>query len=530
VALSPDGRQIIVAAPNSAGIQSLWLRSIDSMDARELPGTANGILPFWSPDGKSVGFFNFGEGKLKRVDIAGGAPQVLAAAANPRGGTWSTDGTILFVPAPTSELLKVPASGGTASPLKAALNGLQTFEAPHFLPDGKHFLYYVFRSDPDKQGLYVGSLETGESKKILGITSRGEYANGYLFFCKGTDLFAQPFDLAKLELHGDASRVASNVGYNYGDVANRAFSVAAGTLAFTSLQSLTTTQLAWFDRSGKQLERIGEPGGYFGFAVSPDQKKVVLEKFDVTTGRIDLSLVDFGNGIVSRLAEANATPVWTPDSRRILYGALNGSVEVVDINSGRKEPALPASEDVIAVFLQGVSPDGRYLVWTKTISGESDLWIAALDGSEKPKRFLQTPYNEFRAQISPDGHWIAYVTNESGTDEIMVESFPQPGQRKRISPEGGEFPQWRADGRELYYFAPSSNQRRKLMAVRTETGSTFSASRPEPLFEVPPLGDNPRRGPFAPIGNGERFLMNMAVPDTKPRSITLLLNWPSLLK
>jgi hypothetical protein len=153
-----------------------------------------------------------------------------------------------------------------------------------------------------------------------------------------------------------------------------------------------------------------------------------------------------------------------------------------------------------------------------------------MDGSEKPKRFLQTPYNEFRGQVSPDGRWIAYVTNETGSDEIMVESFPQPGQRKRISPEGGSFPQWRADGRELYYFAPSSNQRRTLMAVRIDTGSTFSASRPESLFQVPPLGDNPRRGPFAPIGNGDRFLMNLSVPDTKPRSITLVLNWPSLLK
>ena len=136
----------------------------------------------------------------------------------------------------------------------------------------------------------------------------------------------------------------------------------------------------------------------------------------------------------------------------------------------------------------------------------------------------------FRAQISPDGHWIAYVSNESGSDEVMVESFPQPGQRKRISPDGGAFPQWSPDGRELYYLAPFSGQRRKLLTVHVETGSTFSASRPEFLFETPPLGDNPRRGQYAAFGKGDRFLMNVAVQETKPRAINLILNWPSLLK
>src|SRR5207253_6643570 len=158
-------------------------------------------------------------------------------------------------------------------------------------------------------------------------------------------------------------------------------------------------------------------------------------------------------------------------------------------------------------------------------------WIVPLDGSKKPARFLDTPSNEFRAEISPDGHWIAYVSNESGRDEVLVDSFPQPGQRKRVSSEGGAFPEWRQDGRELYYLAPSSGQRRKLVAVHVETtGSTFSASRPELLFETPLLIDNPRRGQYVPFDNGSRFLMNTVVQETKPRSITLILNWPSLLK
>ncbi len=532
LALSPDGKQIIFGAPNATGANSLWVRSIDSAEARELPGTSGGILPFWSPDGRSIAFFEFPGGKLDRIDIAGGTPQVLAAAANPRGGSWGKDGTILFVPAPTSEILRVPAGGGTPSLWKPREPGTRTFEAPIFLPDGKHFLYFVFDANPQKQGLYAASLDGGDIKIIPGVASKGEYANGYLFYCKGADLFAQPFDTGKLELHGEPKRMASNIGYNYGDVSNRAFEIAAGgTLAFTSQATLPTTQPTWFDRSGKQLDHVGEPGYYFGFSVSPDRKKMALEKSDSQTGEDTTWLLEFANGISSKLTSGGQinTPIWASDSERILI-SLDGNVAAVNTVSGRKETLLAVAEETVGAYLQTTSPDGRYLVWTKSTNGQSDPWIAPLDGSEKPKRFLQTPYNEFRAQISPDGHWIAYVSNESGNDEVMVESFPQPGQRKRVSPEGGAFPEWRPDGRELYYLAPSSGHRRKLMVVRVEPGSTFSASRPELLFEAPPLGDNPRRGHYAAFGNGDRFLMDLVVPEIKPRSITLLLHWPSLLK
>jgi Tol biopolymer transport system component len=530
LAVAPDGKRIVFGAPNATGANSLWLRSIDASDARELPGTSDGILPFWSPDGKSIGFFNFAEGKLKRLDISGGTPQVLAPAANPRGGSWGTDGTILFVPAPTSEVQRIPASGGTAVPLKKEQSVSQTFEQPHFLPDGKHFLFFIFDADLQKQGLYAASLDGGEPKRIMGGISKGEYANGYLFFCKGPDLFAQPFDPGKLEAHGEEKRIASGIGYYYGDTSNRAFSVGAGgALAFSAQSALATSQLTWVDRSGKQLDRIGDAGNYFGIAASPDHKKVVLERSELT-GEIGIWLVEFTNGIASKLTTAYATPVWAPDGERVFYAATDGSIQSINISSGKKNNFFPAS-DGLGVYLQTTSADGRYLLWTKSTDGQSDPWIAPLDGSQKPTRFLQTPYNEFRTEISPDGHWIAYVTNESGTDEVMVESFPQPGQRKRISPEGGAFPEWQQDGKVLYYLAPGAGQRRKLMAVKVEaSASSFSASRPEFLFETPQLITNPRRGQYVPFDNGARFLMNAIVQETKPRVITLVLNWPSLLK
>jgi serine/threonine protein kinase len=533
LALSPNGKRIIFSAPNSAGANVLWVRSLDSADARELPGTVTGILPFWSPDGRSIGFFNFGEGKLERLDIDGGSPQVLASAANPRGGSWSSEGNIIFVPSPSSALMIVPASGGTPTPVKASDPTATSFEAPTFLPDGKRFLYFASYTDPQKQGLYAGSVDTSDSKRIPNSVSQGEFANGYLFYCKGNDLFAQRFDLSKLELQGEAVRIGSGIGYKYGDTSNRAFTVApGGALAISTQTVLAMTQPIWFDRAGKQLDRIGEPGNYFGLNAARDRKKVVLEKNEPQTGNDSAMLLEFSSGIASKLNPTYAnTPIWAADNQHVIYVLNDYTVESISISSGKTETLFPSSQDTQGTYLQDTSPDGHYLVWSKSEGGQSDIWIAPIDGGkQKPTRFLQTPANEFRAVISPDGHWIAYVTNESGKDEVIVESFPQSGQRRRVSADGGAFPEWRSDGKELYYLAPFTGQRRKMMSVKIETGSSFSASVPQLLFETPELGDNPRRGQYVVMGNGDRFLMNAVIPETKPRSITLLLNWPTLLK
>jgi eukaryotic-like serine/threonine-protein kinase len=222
--------------------------------------------------------------------------------------------------------------------------------------------------------------------------------------------------------------------------------------------------------------------------------------------------------------------VWAADGERAFYITADGGVQAINVNSGKKDAVFPAGEGIVGGFLQSASPHGHYLVWTKSTGGQSDLWMGSLDGGHAAARFMETPYNEFRAVVSPDGHWIAYVTHESGADEVMVESFPQPGRRKRISPEGGAFPERQQDGKMLYYLAPSAGQRKKLMAARVDTGSTLSASRPEFLFETQPLISNPRRGQYVPFDNDKRFLFNAIVQESKPRAITIVLNWPSLLK
>src|SRR5262249_1944792 len=201
-----------------------------------------------------------------------------------------------------------------------------------------------------------------------------------------------------------------------------------GTLAFSAQTALATSQPTWFDRAGKQLDRIADPGNYFGFSAAPDHKKVALEKSD-TDGNDAIWVLEFSSGIASKLSPFNInTAVWA-DNQRVAFVANDGSLQTIDTNSGKYQTLFPPSVDVSGAYLQSVSPGGRFLVWTRSTGGQSDAWVAALDGSQKPSPFLQTPYNEFRAQISPDGRLIVYVSNESGRDEVIVESFPQPGQR-----------------------------------------------------------------------------------------------------
>jgi serine/threonine protein kinase len=530
-ALSPDGNHIVFSTATASGASSLWIRSFNSADARELPGTLNARLPFWSPDSRSIAFFT--DGKLERIDTDSRSPQILAPAANPRGGSWSADGTIIFGPAPGVGFFKVPASGGNATPLSSdsATHRLK-IEAPQFLPDQKHYLYWDYGSENQRVGLYVASLDGPGVKLIPNVNSTAEYSDGYLFFGNGPDLFAQPFDWKRVELTGKAKRVANNLGYFYGDNRHRSFSVStAGTLAVSSGVVVAPSQLTWFDRSGKRTASLADAGASFGFSVSPDYKRIVLEKIDPQTGSNDPWLIELASGIPSKVVSGRDTSsvIWTSDNERIVYGsARSPSLEIAFVNSGKVEELTATSA---LAFAQSWSNDGRFLVWAQSAGERSDLWVLPLQGDNKPVPFLRTSFNEFRAQISPDSRWIAYVSDESGLDEVYVDSFPKPGSRKRISVQGGGWPEWRQDGRELYYLAPGAASHQTLMAVKTEiAGTVFSAALPEPLFETPVLGINPRRGQYFAFDNGNRFLMNAVVEETKPRAITVILNWPALLK
>ena len=486
-ALSPDGRTIAFTAPNAAGRDVIWVRALDSPTARALPGTEGSYAAkFWSPDSRSLGFFT--DGKLQRIDIAGGAPQVLANASNAHGGSWSKDGTILFAPDATT-IQRMSASGGSPTPV-TRLN-TQHHELVHgypsFLPDGRHFLYWVFSSDKPREGVYVGTLDSGERRQLLPLRSRAEYANGYLFFGRDGNLMAQPFDVRRMELSGDATRVAEELGESFGDLSNFAFSVSdSGSVAYWSGHTAPTTQLTWFERTGRRLAAIGEPGHYWEFAVSPDGKFSAIVRSDFRKSMVDIWLLDMAGGNPAPLTLANyiaAFPVWSPDSQRVLFSEFTDRWYVKAIHGGATEqiPFATTAED----YPMSWSSDGRHLLFFRnTPDTFADLWILPLIGERKPYPYLNTVNAESAGRFSPDSHWVAYTSDESGRQEVYVNSFPEPGHKIRISSNGGAMPTWRKDGAELYFVTDD----RAVMAVRL-TGSQGSLvpSVPVRLFQAPAL-------------------------------------------
>jgi serine/threonine protein kinase len=524
-AISPDGRQIAFWAPDETGKDGLWVRSLDSPTARLLPGTTGysfGVPPFWSPDGRSLGFFV--DGRLKRIDLAGGTPLTLANAAEPRGGSWSADGVIIFVPAAAQPVHRVPASGGEATPLPLAPIQSADFVWPHLLPDGRHFLVTIRGS-----GIYVATLDAQEARQISKVESRAEYAGGYLFFGQTGSLFAQAFDEKRLALSGEPVRVVESLGFSFLDLSAFAFSVSSGgTLVYWSGTALPITQLTWFSRRAERLDTLGEPGEYGGFDLSPTGQQLVLERHDAVINEMNLWLMDATTGVGSKFTSGPSqalwkagTPVWSPTGDRVFFVTFPGLASQ-PLRGGDAEKLF---EDF--GWLMDVSPDGHYALFQKNdpVTG-LDLWLYPLIGDKTPGPYLVTKNSEGgEARFSPDGRWIVYVSGESGGVEVYVNSFPEPGRPVRVSTKGGVRPEWRSDGKEIYYI-----WNKKLFAAAVNGGGAiFQASSPQPLF---PINESyiGYRTHYHASADGSKFLVNSRVEDTEPRVLHVLLNWQAALK
>jgi Tol biopolymer transport system component len=522
-AISPDGRQVAFWAPDETGKYGLWIRSLDSPAARVLPGTAADVYrnnpPFWSTDGRSLGFF--AEGKLKRIDLDGGTPLTLADAVSPRGGSWGASGVIIFVPAAGNPVYRIPASGGEATPLSLPAIQNYYFAYPHFLPDGQHFLV----TDP-YSGVYVAALDAKETRQLLKAKSRMEYAGGYVFFGRQGSLFAQPFDEQHLALSGEPIRIAENLGFSSGGLSAYGFSVSPrGNLIYWSGTRVPVTQLTWFSRAGQRLGTICESGEYVGFALSPTGKQAVLERNDPKTDSVDLWLMDSTTGVASKFASGfnqdAGTPVWSLAGDRVLFASFPG-LAVQSVRGGEPEKLFDDP-----VWLADISPDGRYALFEKNdrVRGY-DLWLLPLAGDKTPKPYLVTKQNTYNARFSPDGHWVAYASDESGRFEVYVQSFPELTRAIRISVNGGNQPEWRKDGKELYFIASD----RKLMAVAVNgSAPLFQVSPPQPLFQVN-TADDSQPQQYHPSPDGTRFLVNSRIEDTTPQVLNVLLNWKSQAK
>ena len=528
--ISPDGRRLAFTAAAEEKTQ-LWVRPMGSLAAEPLPGTEGAADPFWSPDSHFLGFF--AQGKLKKIAISGGAPRTLCDAPNPRGGSWSRDGVIVFTPHTSAGVHRVSAAGGSVAAVTMLDEARQesTHRWPSFLPDGRHFLCLVFGAKREEIGVFLASLETREMKRLVTTESNALYAPpGFLLFAREGALMAQPFDAAERQLTGEPFRLADRVEVSLLRRASLSASDNA-VLVYDSSGGSQDCRLGWFSREGKRLEVIGSTGLYQSVRLSPDEKRLVVSQRDRQTRTEDIWLLDLSRGTDSRFTfdpASDGSPIWSPDGGRVAWNSnrdgLANLYQKVTSGAGEDELLLKSNTWKHPVDW---SEDSRFILYVnndpKTIS---DLWILPLEGNREPFPFAQTQFIEMQGRFYPDSKWIAYVSNESGSWEVYVQDFPTSGGKLRISSRGGTQPIWRGDGKELFYI--SADQ--KLMAVEVKSGTGakegFEIGVPRPLFNFPAPGILVN---YDVTDDGRRFLI-VTNEETTPSPITVVLNWAAELK
>jgi len=539
MAVSPDGHWMVFPATGEDGMNRYYLRSLDGVDVRPLPGTEGTILPpvAWSFDSRWVLFAS--QGKLKKQDIQGGPPQVLAdfpGALN--GAGWNSEGVIVAGTATAAPIFRVPAAGGQATPLTALAPGETAHVWPQFLPDGKHFLYLRVSSDAAKQGVYIGSIDAKPNEqsmqRLLASDRQAYYApapgggTGHLIFMRGATLMAQPFDPNKMTLSGEPAAIADGIdsfsARNYG-----LFSVSnTGTLVYRKGPG-TQTVLTWFDQEGHPTGALGDPTEYAFPAVSPDGSRVAVA-MGAPASR-DIWILDGVRGTSTRFTFDPAPdehPAWSPDGKNIAFSSTRG--EQADLYTkpadGSGEEKLLLKTDAPKV-VDGWTRDGRFLLFNSNGTGY-DIWALPFTGEAKPVPLLQTPFVEVQATVSPDGRWLAYTSDESAGYEVYVRPFTPTapsgtGAKWLVSKGGGLGARWRPDGKALYYVSTGS----QMMTVDIDTSKEFEAGTPRRLFAAPPLA---LVAGWDISPDGKRFLF-IAPPNTgRTIPFTVVLNWAAGLK
>jgi eukaryotic-like serine/threonine-protein kinase len=555
-AVSPDGRKLAFIGTGSDGVTCVWVRAIDSLEARPIPGT-NAVTPFfWSPDSQSLAFWDGTQ--LKRISISGGPAQSLCDFQGyVIGGAWNRDGVIIFGSNTTGfGLMRVSERGGTASPLTKPDRSRQEIvhKYPSFLRDGRHFLYWRSSNLPENNGVYVGSLdakpEEQDSKRLLSVMFQPVYIPpqdsdpGHLLFLRQGTLMSQLFDEERLELVGEPVVLAEKVG-SYID--SGYFSASTnGVLVYRTSGTVQYSQATWFDRQGKKLGTVGDAGQYRGLSISHDGEHAAVGWMDTaqSSRSFDVWLLDFLRGTNTRLtfgkAMMNAFPVWSPDDRQIIFASDRNGVAA---NLYRKPASGETEEELLLKSSENNSPtclsgDGKLLLYTaENPKTKEDLWVLPLEGDREPIPLMRTDCREYDGQFSPDMRWVAYVSDESGSGEIYVQGLSKTsagisveGRGKwMISKGGGRGPRWRRDGAELYYRGSEG----RIMVVDITAKATFQPGMPKTLFQYPEL-DLPAHPvqnslDWSVTSDGNRFLLR-AFTETSPTPFTVVLNWTALLK
>jgi len=522
-AISPEGRRLVFSALRNGRLQ-LYLRSLESDTAEPLNGTEGGSLPFWSPDGRSLGFSVNNE--LKRIDLDGGLVQTLTNVGNAQGATWGPDGVILYPflrPGQPGQLFRIPASGGEPVAVTKIASGQSSHRWPVFLPGGRQFVFYAAGTEAAR-GIYLGSLDSPDITRLTEADTNGAYlaapsGPGWLLFVRDGALVARRFDLARRELGGDPVTVAESVAA----IGHGAVSVSAsGVIAYRTGRS-NPRQLTWFDRSGATLGTLGESNrdGQINVELSRDGVRAAVQHIQTHTG---VWIIDSARTSPFTFKPGgDGWPLWSPNGTEIVY---------VSNKTGKsafyQRPSGSNDADTDKLLGVGIpcdwSPDGRFLLYhTGNQKTGIDLWSLQMDGDGKPSLVARTTFNDLWGQFSPDGRWVAYQSNASGHYEIYVRPFLSPGASVPVSTSGGIHARWSPDGKELFYVAPDG----KLMAASiTVKGATLEAGTPVALFQTRIVGGGANFPGFrqqydvAPDG---RFLVNVESESAAP--ITLILDW-----
>jgi Tol biopolymer transport system component/predicted Ser/Thr protein kinase len=540
IAVSPDGRKVAFVATAKGSVASLYVRPIDSLTAQAVPGTDNALYPFWSADSRSVGFAS--GSKLKRVDVNGGAPQSLCDLPSGFfGGAWNAEGVILFS---SGSLYRVSATGGIPQQVSTRDPAVEAGQwSPRFLPDGKHYLYLSWTLQVENRAIYAGSLDSKEKKRVLVVESMPAFAApGLLLFQREGTLLGQRFDANKLEIQGEPVRLAEDIYYNSTN-GRAAFDASSGVLIYKNDAGGSSPKLllTWVDRAGKVIETVGVAGGYQGPDISPDGKRFAVHRHEGKGG--DVWLIESPGGKATRLTfdatQENGMPIWSPDGSHIAFGSFrNGKWGIYQkLSNGTGADELLVESELWKMPMSW-SGDGKFIMyWVQDPKTNNDVWALPLTGDRKAFPVLQTPFAEGHPQISPDGKWFAYWSNETGRNEIYVQSFPTGAGKWQISINGGIFPRWRPDGKELFFMETISFGKIMASSVKV-SGSSLESTAPVPLFDSlynnsAVRGHTGNWNTFAVSRDGNRFLIPRPESGVQPGAIvpiSVVLNWASELK
>jgi Tol biopolymer transport system component len=524
-AISPDGRTLVFTTVDANGSTKLWVRPLASLEAHALAGTETGHLPFWSPDNRQIGFFS--EQKLKKVPATGGTVEPLCDVKDGRGGSWGTQDVIVFAPSNNGPLQRVSANGGDPTPATTldASRGETGHRFPSFLPDGRHFLFAALPAKNQKYDLFIGSIDGTPAQPLISAETAAVYAEpGYILYSRKDVLVAQPFDARALRVLGEPTAIGdapSATGASY--ASGRPVSVSTtGVLAYLGDRQ-PNTRLAWLDRTGREVGTLAVPDGrYVEIAFAPDGRHASLMRL-ASPNNSDIWIADVTHGGATRftsLPGLSSAVTWSPEGSRIVFANdHNGPRDffVKLANGATPEEPFYTSKEVFKDS-RGWSPDGKFLIFEQLDPQTNrDLWLLPTEGAKTPRPYLKTPFNEVLGTISPDGRWVAYLSDESGRSEVYVDAFPTPQGKYKLTDRGALTVAWRKDGREL---AVLSADGRSVLICEVTPGGEFRATALHPWISLP-------KGTVAgqPTPDFQRVLVAVPVNDNSTSTLSVVFDW-----